>query len=106
MMRAPFQGFPPELLAQMAQAAFRPPQAIGMQAPGLPGLQAPPQGDGGMGGLGMGLEGLGMGVGSIADWLRSYKGDPAASASYGSPRPAIPAVVPGFGHGFGVRGGV
>jgi hypothetical protein len=102
-MRAPFQAFPPELLAQIAQAAFRPPQAMGMQAPGM---QAPSQQPAEMPGLGMGLQGLGAAAGPLADWLRAYKGDPMASASYGSPRPAIPAVVPGFGHGFGTRGGV
>jgi hypothetical protein len=93
MMKAPFQGFPPELLAQIAQAAFRPPQGGGG---GMPGLSAPPQQQPqGMGipGLGMATQGLGMAGGSFADWLRSYKGDPAASTSYGSPRPAVPADV-------------
>jgi hypothetical protein len=104
MMKAPFQGYPPELLAQIAQAAFRPPQAMGG---GVPGLQAPQQPQGmGMPGLGMGMQGLGAAGGSFADWLKSYKGDPAASTSYGSPRPEIPAAAPGFGHGFGTRGGV
>jgi hypothetical protein len=90
MMKAPFQGFPPELLAQIAQAAFRPPQG-GMG--GMPGLSAPQQQPQGMPGLGMASQGLGMAGGSFADWLRSYKGDPAASTSYGSPRPEIPADV-------------
>lgn len=61
-MRAPFPGFSPELLAQIAQASFRPPQG-GMG--GAPGLQAPqqPTGGMGMGGLGAGLGGLaGMGI--------------------------------------------
>lgn len=102
MMKAPFPGFPPQLLAQIAQAAFRPPQG-GMG--GAPGLQAPQQPQA-IPGLGMGMQGLGAMGGSFADWLRSYKGDPAASTSYGSPRPEIPAVAPGFGHGFGSRGGV
>lgn len=89
MMRAPFQGFPPELLAQIAQAAFRPPQG-GMG--GAPGLQAPQQPQG-MPGLGMGMQGLGMAAGPLADWLMAYRGNPAASASYGSPRPALPQDV-------------
>jgi hypothetical protein len=91
MMKAPFQGFPPELLAQIAQAAFRPPQGGGG---GMPGLSAPPQQQPqGMPGLGMGMQGLGTAGASFADWLRSYKGDPAASTSYGAPRPAVPADV-------------
>jgi hypothetical protein len=60
-VKTPFQMFPPELLAQIAQGAFRPPQAMGMQAPGM---QAPQQG-GGDGGLGAGMAGLGMG---LANW--------------------------------------
>lgn len=63
MMKAPFQGYPPELLAQIAQGAFRPPQAMGMQAPGM-GMQAPQQG-GGADGLGAGMAGLGMGLGML-----------------------------------------
>jgi hypothetical protein len=61
MMKAPFQGIPPELLAQIAQAAFRPPQG-GMS--GAPGLSAPqqPTGGMGMGGLGAGLGALGGGL--------------------------------------------
>lgn len=62
-MNAPFHGFPPELLAKMAQGAFRPPQPMmgGMQAPGVPGMQMPQGGDGG---LGQGLAGLGAGLAS------------------------------------------
>lgn len=103
--KAPFMGFPPELLAQIAQAAFRPPQGGGG---GAPGLQAPvqPAGDMGMGGLGQGLGALGAGAPYLLDFLTGYRGDPMASASYGSQRPAIAPVVPGFGHGFGTRGGV
>lgn len=63
MMNAPFQGFTPELLAQIAHAAFRPPQQMmgggGMQTPGF---QVPQGGDGG---LGAGMAGLGMG---LANW--------------------------------------
>lgn len=65
MMREPFQRIPPELLAQIAQAAFRPPPGLGMQAPGM---QAPqqPTGGMGMGGLGAGLGGLaGMGISAL-----------------------------------------
>jgi hypothetical protein len=62
MMKTPFAGFPPELLAQIAQNAFRPPQMMGGGG-GVPGMQAPQQGGGGMGGLGAGLGGLaGMGL--------------------------------------------
>lgn len=60
-MNTPFMGFSPELLARLAQNAFRPPQGMGG---GAPGLMAPPQtppgfnvGDG-MAGLGMGLAGF------------------------------------------------
>jgi hypothetical protein len=60
-MSAPFAGFPPELLAQIAQGAFRPPQAMGMQAPGM---SMPQMGGGGMG-LGEGMAGLGMGLGMM-----------------------------------------
>lgn len=59
-MRTPFPAFSPELLAKIAQGAFRPPGSGG--APGLPGMQAP-QG-GGMG-LSEGMAGLGMG---LANW--------------------------------------
>jgi hypothetical protein len=61
-MNAPFAGFPPELLAQIAQGAFRPPQAMGMQAPG--GMSMPQMGGGGMG-LGEGMAGLGAGLGMM-----------------------------------------
>lgn len=60
-MNAPFQGFTPELLAQMAQAAFRPPQTMG--GGGGMGMQAPQMG-GGMG-IGEGLAGLSQG---LANW--------------------------------------
>lgn len=85
---APFQMLPPEVLAQLAAASFRPPQL--MAAPAMPPI---PNG-GGDGGLGMGLAGLG----SIADFLTglkgdSFKGDPAASAAYGSARAPIPGDV-------------
>lgn len=66
MMRAPFQSFPPELLAQIAQAAFRPPQGMGMQAPGMQAPQQQPAGGMDMGGLGAGLGGLaGMGISAM-----------------------------------------
>lgn len=84
--QAPFQGFPPELLAQIAQAAFRPPQGMGMQAPQV--QQTPGFNVGGDAYAGLG-KGLGMGL----DALFGYRGDPAASAAYGSQRPAIPADV-------------
>jgi hypothetical protein len=45
--RAPFQMLPPELLAQMAQGAFRPPQLP--QAPPMPGGAQPEQAKFGMG---------------------------------------------------------
>lgn len=55
---APLQLLPPELLAQIAQGAFRPPQL-----PQAPQMQVPQQqGDGGMG---AGLAGLGMGLGAF-----------------------------------------
>lgn len=58
----PFQQFSPEVLAQMAQGAFRPPQPMGMQAPGM---SMPQMGGGGDGGLGAGMAGLGMGLGML-----------------------------------------
>lgn len=54
MMNAPFPGIPPELLAKLAQGAFRPPQAMGMQAPNMPQTPGFNMGDG-LAGLGMGL---------------------------------------------------
>lgn len=59
MMNAPFPGIPPELLAKLAQGAFRPPQAMGVHAPNMPQTPGFNMGDG-MAGLGMGL---GMGAG-------------------------------------------
>lgn len=71
-MRAPVPGFSPELLAQIAQGAFRPPQ--GMQAPGLSGGQ---RGGGGMG-LGEGMAGLGAGLrmmgGKVPGWVPTSSG--------------------------------
>ncbi len=60
-MMSPFQGFPPELLAKIAQGAFRPPQAMMGGGGGVPGMQMPQQGGDG---LGAGMAGLGMGLGN------------------------------------------
>jgi hypothetical protein len=93
MMKAPFQGFPPELLAQIAQGAFRPPQGMGgMQAPGM---QAPQMGGGGDGGLGAGMQGLGMG---LANWKRGGGINPNGmpeDGSFGSAVAGINAIQPG-----------
>ena len=59
--RAPFQMIPPELLAQIAQGAFRPPQLP--QAPQM-GM---PQHQDGMGSLGSGLAGFGLGLGTLVN---------------------------------------
>lgn len=88
----PLAPFAPELLAQLATAGFRPPPP--MSVPGL-NVSAPPPTPGfnvgdGMPGLGAGL---GMGLDALTDFLTGFKGDPAASKAYGSPRPAIPADV-------------
>lgn len=53
-MQSPFPMISPELLAQIAQGAFRPPQGMGMQAPSMPQTPGFNMGDGMMG-LGMGL---------------------------------------------------
>lgn len=67
-MNAPFQGFPPELLAKIAQGAFRPPGAMGgMQTPGF----QMPTGGGGMG-MGDGMAGLAQG---LAGWKPGPAGD-------------------------------
>jgi hypothetical protein len=92
MMKAPFQGFPPELLAQIAQAAFRPPQG-GMG--GAPGLQAPQRamGGGGMGGLGAGLGALGASFAGMG----GGGGAPGAGAMPGEDRAAAPQWPPPMG---------
>jgi hypothetical protein len=100
---APFQMLPPEVLAQLAAANFKPPQpmaAPGMQMMGMG--QQQPAGPGISLGEGMGMLGHGL------DFLTGmkYRSDPVASAMYGSERPAYPAYDPGYGHGYGVRGGV
>lgn len=56
---APIQGLSPELLAQAAQNAFRPPNPMGM-----PGMQMPQISGGGYG-LNQGMAGLGMGLGAL-----------------------------------------
>lgn len=85
-MNAPFPGFSPEMLAQMAQAAFRPPQAMGMQAPGM----SMPQQGGGMG-LGEGMAGLAQG---LAGWRPG--GDPMGAD--------MNTQAPGFGAGLSSSG--
>jgi hypothetical protein len=85
----PMAPFAPELLAQLAAAAFRPPQ--GLNTPSL-NVSAPPATPGFN--VGNGAAGLGAGVGLLlTDFLTGFKGDPAASAMYGSPRGPIPADV-------------
>jgi hypothetical protein len=85
-MNAPFPGFTPELLAQIAQGAFRPPQAMG-GGMSSPGLQMPQQG-GGDGGLGAGMAGLGMGLGMMRrmppGWVPTSSGsEPGRTAGGG-----------------------
>jgi hypothetical protein len=91
--KAPFQGFPPELLAQIAQAAFRPPQG-GMG--GMPGLSAPQQQPQGMGmpGLGAGLGALGA---SFAGMGGGGGGAPGAGAMPGEDRATAPQWPPPMG---------
>ena len=101
---APFAMIPPELLAQIAAAAFRPPQA--MSPPGL-NMSAPPPASGLS--LGDGMAALGAGLGALRhrlDFLtgQQYRGDPLASAAYGSQRPAYPADV--IARGGWIGGGV
>lgn len=67
--------FTPELLAQLAIAGFRPPQA--MSVPGL-NVSAPPPTPGFN--VGDGIAGLGAGLGALTDFLTGFKGDPVASA--------------------------
>lgn len=84
----PMAPFTPELLAQLAAAAFRPPQALNV--PSL-NVSAPPPTPGFN--VGDGIAGLGAGLGLLKDFLTGFQGDPAASAMYGSPRGPIPADV-------------
>jgi hypothetical protein len=91
--RHPMVPFTPELLAQLANAGFRPPSAMNM--PGLHVSAPPPTpgfnvGGDGIAGLGAGL---GMGLNALKDFLTGFRGDPAASAMYGAPRGPIPADV-------------
>lgn len=69
---APFQMLPPEVLAQLAAASFRPPAQ--MQSPAI---MREPQGGGGFG-LGDGLAMAGMGLGMLgknpAGWVPSTSG--------------------------------
>jgi hypothetical protein len=100
MMKAPFQGFPPELLAQIAQAAFRPPQG-GMG--GAPGLSAPQQAQGGMPGLGMGMQGVGALGGGLAEMVNNPGGFGGAGGAANSPAAAHGMQVgaaPSGGGGF------
>lgn len=84
----PMAPFTPELLAQLATAAFRPPPAL--SAPSL-NVSAPLPTPGFN--VGAGIAGLGAGLGLLKDFLTGFEGDPAASAMYGSPRGPIPADV-------------
>ncbi len=95
--------FTPELLAQLATVGFRPPPS--MTVPGL-NVSAPPPTPGfnvgdGIAGLGAGL---GVGLGALTDFLTGFKGDPAASATYGSSRGPIPADV--IARGGWIGGGI
>jgi hypothetical protein len=72
-LNAPFLGFTPQMLAQLAQNAFRPPQGGG-----APGMQMPQQG-GGLD-MGPGMMGLGMGLGMMRRPNGSVPGDAAANA--------------------------
>jgi len=75
MMQSPFPGFTPELLAQIAQASFRPPGPAA-----VPGMQMPQQG--GMG-IGDGLAGLGMGLSALYPTAgRTPNGDPNDNRPY------------------------
>lgn len=74
-MQSPFPMIPPELLAKLAQGAFRPPQAMGMQAPMMP--QTP--------GFNMsdGLAALGMGLSAFYPQAgRTPNGDPNDNRPY------------------------
>ena len=64
----PFPGFTPQMLAQLAQNAFRPPQGGG-----APGMQMPQQGGGFD--MGPGMMGLGMGLAAMR-----RQGDPFMAA--------------------------
>lgn len=55
MINAPFPSIPAELLAKLAQGAFRPPQAMGMQAPMMPQTPGFNMGDGMSAGMGLGM---------------------------------------------------
>ena len=92
MTKAPFQGFPPELLAQIAQNAFRPPQGMGG---GVPGMQAPQQPQGGMPGLGAGLGAFGA---SFAGMGGGLGGAPGAGAMPGEDRATAPQWPPPMGN--------
>lgn len=81
--------FTPQLLAQLATAAFRPPQAMNVPSLNVPATPPTPGFN-----VSEGIAGLNAGLGGLRDFLTGltpFKGDPAASAMYGSPRPPIPA---------------
>lgn len=91
--RAPFQMLPPELLAQMAAGAFKPPQL-----PQAPGMNVPQQQ--GLGSLGSGLAGFGLGT-----LVNSGNQNPEANVSNfpkgGGPQgPSGGALAPDTGGGF------
>ena len=92
--------FPPELLAQIAAASFKPPQAMNM--PGLSVPTGPPPAPGLN--VGDGMAALSAGLPFLKDFLTGFKGDPSASAAYGSPRGPIPADV--IARGGWIGGGI
>ena len=73
----------PQLRAFQGSTAFRPPQPMA-----VPPLAMPPPASTGFG-IGDGLAAAG-GFLRLLDQLTGYRGDPAASTAYGSPRPALP----------------
>ncbi len=87
----------PQLAAFSQSTAFRPPQL-----PPTPGMNMP-QAQQGFG-IGDGISAAGSlmnaggnsGLKQLLDFLTGgYQGNPAASAAYGSPRPAMPPIVGG-----------
>jgi hypothetical protein len=92
-MKAPFQGFSPELLAQIAHGAFRPPQAMG-----APGMSMPQQMGGGDGGLGAGMAGLGMGLSMMGDGTIMNAG-PQGGGTGGAYTPADAMGMAGLNNG-------
>lgn len=84
---------PPGMMPGPVQLLPFQPGLRGPTGGGTPGMGMPQAAQGGQG-MGEGMGQMGAGLDALLKlYGNSYTGDPAASAAYGSARPAVPADV-------------